>query len=122
MTIRRFTYAMLLGLGIVITSGSAGIVRADMLGVNWFGNAYVIDETTAEVIASGPTGFFRLNSLARDSTGQFFTVGTSTQGDGSAEQISAVDRSRHGHRDTGCPTSVCRVRGGDRSRVGVFTR
>ena len=61
--------------------------RADLLAVDWFGNAWLIDECTGEALASTPTGFVQLNSLARNSQGEFFTVGSVEPFDIFAAQI-----------------------------------
>lgn len=51
-------------------------LHADLLGVDWIGQAWRIDQCTGESVLIGPTGFTGHNSLARDNEGTFFTTGT----------------------------------------------
>ena len=45
-----------------------------MLAVEWHGNAFLINGETGEDTPLGNTGFTNLNSLARNSRGEFYTV------------------------------------------------
>lgn len=53
---------------------SQPVFAANLLSVSWDGSVFSIDTVTGNSQSIGPTGFTGLNSLARNSNSQFFTV------------------------------------------------
>ncbi len=51
------------------------LLGGDMLGVTWDGRVYSLDSSNGTGVLIGPSGTNRLNSMAKDSSGTFYTVG-----------------------------------------------
>jgi hypothetical protein len=73
---------------------SAPNVRADLIGVTWDledGAVYRIDEITGDTELIGYSGLSRMNSLAQDSRGILFTVGSLDTGPGPSNVLATID-------------------------------
>lgn len=69
-------------------------LRADLIGVTWDfedGAVYRIDESTGDAELIGYSGLSRMNSLAQDSRGILFTVGSLDTGPGPADVLATIN-------------------------------
>lgn len=55
----------------------SSVTAQDVIAVNWTGDAFEIDSTTGAGSMIGPTGFTRLNSMARDGSGTLYSFSDS---------------------------------------------
>src|SRR5262245_28919222 len=70
-SMKRAIYVFLMLLAV------AGRAKADpIIGVNFDGDAFLIDSSTGTGTLLGPTGFFFLNSMAKNSSGVIYTQGS----------------------------------------------
>ena len=58
----------------VVALAAPAMVQATIIGVDFGGTAYEIDETTGSGVVLGSTGFLRLNSAAANSAGTVYSV------------------------------------------------